>query len=103
MDNEDMSERRSDGQIPDGAEVPATAAVVSGMTQGNMESGNVGALAATLPGYIAAHDLSEAEDKPDIGKLNLDALEAFGSKQRETSDSGVSDAQSEIEAGELNG
>jgi hypothetical protein len=104
VDNDSMVERRDeDDNVPDEPEVSAAAVVVSSMTQGNMESGQVGPLAATLPGYVAAHDLNAAEDEPDDAKLNLDALEAFGSKARESGDEGVSAAQSEVEADELNG
>jgi hypothetical protein len=104
VDDNDMAERQSDhDDIQEDAEVPAAAVVASGMVQGNMESGNVGALAATLPGYIATHDLSPAGEEPDDEKINFDALEAFGSKHRETGDEGVSDKQSELEADELSG
>jgi len=105
VDNDYMADRRGDdGDVPDAAEVPPTEVIVSSMTQGNMESGNVGTLAATLPGYVGAHDVSEAEEEPDDAmKLNLDALDALGDKYRQTGDEGVSDAQREIEADELNG
>src|SRR3712207_6098062 len=99
-----MAGREENDSATQAAEIPATSVVVSQMTQGNMESGTVGPLAATLPGYVAAHDLSGGEEEPDDdAKLNLDALEAFGSKHRETGDEGVSGQQAEVESDELNG
>ncbi|HYP42157.1 MAG TPA: hypothetical protein VEX13_17505, partial [Chloroflexia bacterium] len=47
--------------------------------------------------------VEDTHDEADGGSWNLDVLEQFGSKYRQTSDQDVSADQSELEAGELNG
>ncbi len=102
MDSYSAADRRDDDDA-DGTEVASSAVVLGSMTAGNMESREVGPLSAGIAGIVAANDLTESENFQEEDKLNLDALEPFGSKQRETADDGVSEPQREAESDELNG
>ncbi|MEO8286086.1 MAG: hypothetical protein ABI670_06585 [Chloroflexota bacterium] len=106
----DNDRDRNNKEVEDSQEIPPAAVVTSSMTQGNMDSGNVGMLGASLIGGLAANDLTDAaredgEDARDeeLGKMDLDGLERFGSAYRETGDEGVSQTQRDLEADELNG
>ena len=69
---------------------------ISTVTTAAPNSGNLGGLSADR-----AEAVVSGEDDADA--VNLDVLEQFGSKNRETGDQGVSTEQSEVEASELNG
>lgn len=101
MDNDDKAEDQSkafDGDI----EVKPSGLLAGNLAAANMGSSTVGGLGGGPIGALAvdqAADTDTVEDEP----LNLDALSAFGNADRQTGDDGVSPAQQEAEASELNG
>jgi hypothetical protein len=92
------------------AQGPAAASLISanlagvntGLTTaatGAPSAGNIGGFS----GSQAASVLGGDDEAAEVAALNLDALEQFGSRHRETGDQGVSPEQKELEADELNG
>ncbi|HYO51022.1 MAG TPA: hypothetical protein VEW94_14315 [Chloroflexia bacterium] len=84
-------------------ETPAAGALIAA----NLGGANLGlstsvtsAPAIGAEGEVAA--VENTHDAADGGSWNLDVLEQFGSKHRQTGDRGVSADQNELEAGELN-
>jgi hypothetical protein len=104
MDSNDLVEPRDNADQADqadaGTEVDLPSATIIGANIAGVNT-------APFPGGIVAPaaDLAaeEAAAETDLGALDLDALEQFGSKPSKTGDEGVSPEQSELEAGELNG
>jgi hypothetical protein len=109
MDSDDRVQPASDPNQVDPVddsveETPAAGALIAA----NLGGANLGlstsvtsAPAIGAEGEVAA--VEDTHDEADGGSWNLDVLEQFGSKHRETGDQGVSADQSELEAGELNG
>ncbi|HEX8598624.1 MAG TPA: hypothetical protein VF952_08925 [Chloroflexia bacterium] len=92
------------------AQGPAAAGIISAnlaglntglstMSTAAPSAGNIGGVS----GAQAEGVISGDEEVAEVAALNLDALEQFGSKHRQTGDEGVSPEQKEIEADELNG
>ncbi|MDQ5826764.1 MAG: hypothetical protein M3441_21495 [Chloroflexota bacterium] len=92
------------------AQGPAAAGIISAnlaglntglstMATAAPSAGNVGGVSGAQAEGVMTGDEDLAED----AALNLDVLEQFGSKHRQTGDDGVSPEQKEIEADELNG
>ena len=107
MDSNDQMEPRDNADDADqadeadaGTKVDLPSATIIGA---NLTAANT----APFPGGIVAPaaDLAaeEAGAETDLGPMDLDALEQFGSKRGQTGDEGVSSEQSELEADELNG
>ena len=77
---------------------------ISTVSTGAPSAGNLGGVSADQAAAVVAGD-----DDTDVGAMDFDALEQFGSKNkgpfqgRQTGDQAVSPEQSELEADELNG
>ena len=118
MDSDDRIERRDDDRqierldaADEGtAQGPAAASVISAnlagintglstAATGAPSAGNIGGFSGDQASAVLGGD---AEDEEAVA-MNLDALEQFGSRHRQTGDEGVSTEQSELEADELNG
>lgn len=92
------------------AQGPAAAGIISanlagvntGITTvmtGAPSAGNIGGFS----GSQAASVLGGDDEAAEVAALNLDALEQFGSRHRQTGDEEVSPEQKELESDELNG
>jgi hypothetical protein len=103
MDTEDRGEPREDADLANQVDDRMAANPASPPIIG---SNIAGVNTAPFPGGIAAPaaelGAEEAADE-DLGPMDLDALQQFGSAGRETGDQGVSAKQREMEADELNG
>lgn len=107
--NAEQAERLDDADAG-AAQGPAAAGLISAnlaglntglstMTTAAPSAGNVGGVS----GAQAEGVISGDEEVAEVAALNLDALEQFGSKHRQTGDDDVSPEQKELEADELNG
>lgn len=92
------------------AQGPAAAGVISANLAGVNTGISTAATGAPSAGNIGGFSGAQAEavisgddEIAEVAALNLDALEQFGSKHRQTGDEGVSPEQRELEADELNG
>lgn len=102
MDNDrDRAMAQENDDNRDSAEVAPGGVLAANLAAANMSSGTIGSLGGGPAGGAAVGQVL-AENAQDDDALNLDALEAFGSKNRETA-GGVSPEQKEAEADELNG
>ncbi len=118
MDRRDRAEPHEDADQFDRIEAadegtvqgPAAASVISanlaGLNAGLStvataapSAGNIGGVSGAEAAAVIGGD---AEDEEAVA-MNLDALEQFGSRHRQTGDQGVSPEQRELEADELNG
>jgi hypothetical protein len=103
MDTNDRDEPREDADLANQGDDRLAADPASTTIIG---TNIAGANTAPFPGGIAAPAAELASEEAaddDVGPMDLDALEQFGSNRRETGDQGVSAKQRELEAGELNG
>jgi hypothetical protein len=107
--NAEQTERLDDADAGT-AQGPAAAGLISAnlaglntglstMTTAAPSAGNVGGVS----GAQAEGVISGDEEVAEVAALNLNALEQFGSKHRQTGDEDVSPEQKELEADELNG
>lgn len=101
-DRDRMTAQENDdnGDKGDSAEVAPGGVLAANLAAANMSSGTIGSLGGGPAGGAAVGQVLAENAQDDA--LNLDALEAFGSKNRETA-GGVSSEQKEAEADELNG
>lgn len=72
---------------------------LSTVTTAAPSAGNVGGFSGSQAAAVVGGD----EEVAEVAALNLDVLEQFGSKHRQTGDQDVSPEQRELEADELNG
>ncbi len=96
-DNVDSTQDSTDVQVGAGG------LLAGNLAAANMGPGSIGMLGGGVVGAMAADQAIRSDEGEEEPVLNLDALEQFGSKHRETGDSGVSPRQAEIEADEQNG
>jgi hypothetical protein len=105
MDDSDKVERRTDDteDVIDNKAWPP--AVAGGNVTGNeATSSGMGTLAGGLVGAIAARDIVDREiPEEERVVADSDTPDIFGEKNSQTGDQGVSPAQKEAEADELNG
>lgn len=92
------------------AQGPAAAGIISANLAGLNTGLSTMATAAPSAGNVGGVSGAQAEgvmtgdeEAAEVAALNLEALEQFGSKHRQTGDEGVSPEQKEFEADELNG
>ncbi len=106
MDTNDREEPRNNTDPASQDDDRATANPASSAIIG---TNIMGINTATFPGGIVAPaaalapELSANSADEDVGALDFEGLEQFGSNRRESGDDGVSTDQSELEASELNG
>ena len=99
-EDNDRVERRTDDVT--GEEEAGRVTIAGGTTAGTeATSSGMGTLAGGLVGAIAARDIMDREI-PEEERVVEDA-DIFGEKNSRTGDQGVSPAQKEAEADELNG
>ena len=114
MDDRDRVERSAAGSddIDDTANteevVDKNAAWPPAVAGGNVTgtegtSGSMGTLAGGLLGSIVARDIVDQEIPEEERVAGADGRDTFGDRYTETGDQGVSPAQKEAEADELNG
>jgi hypothetical protein len=72
---------------------------ITTVVTGAPSAGNIGGLSGAQAEAVISGD----EEDVDAAAMNLDVLEQFGSKHRQSGDDGVSPEQREFEADELNG
>lgn len=101
---DDVRTERLDAADEETVEGPAAASLIAANLAGvnaGLSTNLTGAPSAGNIGGVSAAQAAEVLD--DDEALNLDALEQFGSRNRQTGDEGVSPEQRELEADELNG
>src|ERR687893_669773 len=111
--NNDMNEdrnnevRQDNGDLMDneGAGVTTGGMLAGNLTSGNSASGIMSGMIGGGPASGAAANERVNDEDQENSQLNLDALdtlEGYGDMEKRRTDQGVSQAQSELEAGEMN-
>ena len=105
--NDKDNELRQDNDEPSEETVGVSTGgiLASNLTAGNsassMMTGTVGGGPAS--GVAANADVDDDEENTPLNLDALDTLDGYGNTNKKTGDDGVSQAQSELEAGEMNG
>ena len=105
-DDRDRNELRQDiDDTDETAGVTLGTMLAGNLTAGNPASGMISGMVGGGPASgLAATEGGDSEQ--EVSQLDLEALDAldgYGNANRKTGDEGVSPAQSELEAGEMNG
>ena len=104
--NNEVRQDNDDIMYDEGAGVTTGGMLAGNLTAGNSASGIMSGMVGGGPASGAAANESGDDEDQENSQLNLDALdtlEGYGDLDRKRSDEGVSQAQSEHEAGEMNG
>jgi hypothetical protein len=106
MEDRDPNETKPENNDTDETVGVTPAGMLAGnLTAGNTSSGIMSGMVGGGPASgVAATEVDDAEQ--EVSQLNLEALDtldAYGNADRKTGDDGVSQAQSELEADEMNG